>query len=286
MEKGIVRHELAASLHQQAWDAVLGVEPIKDQLVAWGAVAMSGGNIERSLTAVNRLATLQGPPGTGKTTLARSLAAPLGTVLDTTVTVIEIAGHEIMSGEHGRTQREAHRLISEVVPDLAGDAPTVLVIDEVESIAVVRGEVSLEANPVDVHRTTDAVITAVDLLADSCPQVVTLVTTNFPDLVDGALRSRSDITLTMPLPNQDAIEVILRSTLLAWGNEHHDLKRLADDPGLRRVAALLGNQGIDARQSRKFILVALTSDLAVASAPGSLTIEHMLTVAENWSTQA
>ncbi len=285
MEKGIVRHESAASLHQQAWDAVLGVEPIKDQLVAWAAVAMSAGNVDRSLTAVNRLATLQGPPGTGTTTLARSLAAPLGTVLNTTVTVIELAGHEIMSGEHGRTQREAHRLISEVVPDLAGEAPTVLIIDEVESIAVVRGDVSLEANPVDVHRTTDAVITAVDLLADRSPNVVTVVTTNFPDLVDGALRSRSDITLTMPLPDEEAIEVILRSTLLAWGDQHHDLKLLADDPGLRRVAALLGRAGVDARQTRKFILVALTADLDVATTPGSLTIQQMLTVAEDWSTQ-
>lgn len=286
MEKGIVRHEPATATHHQAWDAVLGVEPVKGQLVAWAAVAMSAGNITRSLTAVNRLATLQGPPGTGKTTLARNLAAPLGTLLEAPVTVIELAGHEIMSGEHGRTQREAHRLISEVVPDLAGEAPTVLVVDEVESIAVVRGDVSLEANPVDVHRTTDAVITAVDLLAESCPHVVTVVTTNFPDLVDGALRSRSDITLTMPLPNEDAIEVILRSTLLAWGEQHHELKRLADDPGLRRVAALLGKKGIDARQTRKFILIALTADIQIASTPGSLTIEHMLAVADDWSKQA
>lgn len=286
MIQGIVRHEPAAADHEQAWDAVLGVEPVKRQLLGWAAVAMSAGTINRSLTAVNRLATLQGPPGTGKTTLARSLAAPLSHLLEVPVTVVEVAGHDIMSGEHGRTQRATHQLISETVPDLAGEAPAVLVIDEVESIAVARGDISLETNPVDVHRTTDAVITAVDLLADLCPNVVTVVTTNFPDLVDGALRSRSDITLTMPLPNREVIEEILRSTLLAWGDQHPDLKLLADDPDLRDVAAVLGEAGIDARQARKFILQSLTADLTVAAVPGSLTIQQMLTVAKDWSPKA
>ncbi|MBW3575871.1 MAG: AAA family ATPase [Actinobacteria bacterium] len=140
-----------------------------------------------------RLYLIRGSPGTGKTTLARNLASPLGRVCGADVRAIEFAAHEAMSGEHGRTQREVHRVLTEVIPELAGYDYTVLVVDEVESLAIHRGSVSLEANPVDVHRTTDAVLTALDLLADLTPNVVTVVTTNFTDLVDAALPDSAPI---------------------------------------------------------------------------------------------
>ena len=181
-----------------------------------------------------------------------------------------------MSGEHGRTQREVHRVLTEVIPDLAAEGPTVLVLDEVEALAMHRGEVSLEANPVDVHRTTDAVITALDLLFDRCPHIVTVMTTNFPDLVDPALRSRSDITIAVPLPTSGAVEQILRSTLRAWGEEFPELKGVADAASITATAGALVASGIDARQSRKFVLDVLSADLVLASDPNQLTVTHLL----------
>lgn len=270
-ETGIVRNELAGERHASAWDNLLGLEAQKNQLLAWGALTLHAAQLDRTSTAVNRLAIVQGPPGTGKTTLARNLASPLGRVCGADVRVIEFAAHEAMSGEHGRTQREVHRVLTEVIPELAGDDLTVLVVDEVESLAIHRGSVSLEANPVDVHRTTDAVLTALDLLADLCPNVVTVVTTNFPDLVDAALRSRADVTITVPLPTPEAVAEILQSTLRAWAEQFPGLKAVVDDPAIRTVAKELSGSGIDARQTRKFVLDVLSSDLSTAADPGSLT---------------
>jgi AAA+ superfamily predicted ATPase len=223
---------------------------------------------------------VEGPPGTGKTTLARNLASPLGKVCSADVRVIEFAAHEAMSGEHGRTQRDVHRVLTEVIPELAGDDFTVLVVDEVESLAIHRGSVSLEANPVDVHRTTDAVLTALDLLADLCPNVVTVVTTNFPDLVDAALRSRADVTITVPLPAPEAIVEILQSTLRAWAERYPGLKAVVDDRAIGTVAKELSSSGTDARQTRKFVLDVLSSNLSTAADPGSLTARALLAAAQ------
>jgi len=278
-EVGIVRNELAGERHSSAWDNLLGLEAQKDQLTAWGALTLHAAHLDRTATAVNRLAVVEGPPGTGKTTLARNLASPLGKVCTADVRVIEFAAHEAMSGEHGRTQRDVHRVLTEVIPELAGDDFTVLVVDEVESLAIHRGSVSLQANPVDVHRTTDAVLTALDLLADLCPNVVTVVTTNFPDLVDAALRSRADVTITVPLPAPEAIIEILQSTLRAWAEQYPGLKAVVDDRSIRTVAKELSSSGTDARQTRKFVLDVLSSNLSTAADPGSLTAGALLAAA-------
>lgn len=274
---GIIRNEIADGRHADAWREVLGVDPQKNQLLSWAALSVSGATVDRTSTALNRLALLHGPPGTGKTTMGRSLAAPLSTVVGAQVRIIEFAAHEVMSGEHGRTQRDVHRVLTETVPDLAGDDVTVLIIDEIEALAVQRGAVSLEANPVDVHRTTDAAITALDILADEAPNVVTVATTNFTDLVDSALWSRADITIMVPKPNVDAVSAILESTLLGWASQHPALKELATDDGLlAAVAQHLVNADFDARQSRKFILDALSSDVETATNPESLAAGQLL----------
>src|SRR5206468_2940475 len=82
------------------------------------------------------------------------------------------------------------RLLTETIPEIAARRPHVIVlIDEVESFAVRRSTASFEANPVDVHRATDAVLLGVDEIAKNLPSVLFVTTTNFIEAVDEAFLS-------------------------------------------------------------------------------------------------
>ena len=61
-----------------------------------------------------------------------------------------------------------------------------MLLDEVETIVADRQRLSLEANPIDVHRATDAALAGVDALTRSHKNTLIIATTNFEDAVDRA----------------------------------------------------------------------------------------------------
>ncbi|CAI3794039.1 hypothetical protein GLGCALEP_00850 [Pseudomonas sp. MM221] len=95
--------------------------------------------------------------------------------------------------------------------------PTIVLLDEVETLAADRSKLSLSANPVDIHRATDAVLVQLDLLAESHKNLLFIATSNFPQAVDEAFTSRCDLVLEIPLPNREACGQILTSCLSDLG---------------------------------------------------------------------
>ena len=79
-----------------------------------------------------------------------------------------------------------------IATEHAANGPCVVLLDEVETLAADRQRLSLEANPIDVHRATDAALAGIDLLARRARNVLLLATTNFRAAVDRALLSRAD----------------------------------------------------------------------------------------------
>lgn len=146
------------------WDAIVVDGSVKERLLRGAALNLRlREKLAFETTALHGLVLLYGPPGTGKTTLARGLAHALTNITTgRKVRLIELDLHGIMSTEHGESQRAVTQLLTEHVPSLAEGMPTVVVLDEVESMAIARSEASLAANPADVHRATDAVIAALD----------------------------------------------------------------------------------------------------------------------------
>jgi pachytene checkpoint protein 2 len=260
-----------------AWEAIVGVDEIRDRLVNHALLAMTlRSQLPFTTTSLHGLLLMYGPPGTGKTTLARGLAHALcPLVTGGHVRLIGINPHGLMSAEHGQSQQRVYELLSEHIPTLADDGrPTVVVLDEVESMAGARSAASLEANPADVHRATDAVLMALDRNAQNATHILTVATSNFTEALDEAFRSRADVVVEVPVPDVAGALAILERTLNDFGTVYPRLKDLAQQPELLEVATSL--QGLDGRSLRKMVTEAFAHRRATVIDPGSLTAEDLL----------
>ena len=281
----VSRVEILSSGHQGRWWEVLVLDQgIKDRLMHQALLSLSiRQRLPFEVTALHGLITLYGPPGAGKTTLARGLAGELAEyVAGNRVRLIEVNPHGLMSAEHGLSQQRVTELLAEYVPYLADDGmPTIVLLDEVESMTVSRSAASLSANPADVHRATDAVLTALDDNAARHPHLLAVATSNFTDTLDSAFLSRSDTAILVPMPTVPAVAQILALTLRAFAALDPALGQLAESAPLMRIAALL--DGVDGRQARKFITEAMSRRLETVLNPGVLTGADLIEAAEDWA---
>jgi transitional endoplasmic reticulum ATPase len=140
---------------------------------------------------------LSGPPGTGKTMLAKALAT------ESEAAFLAINGPEILSKWRGESEANLRRVFEEA----RAQAPSVVLIDEIDAIAPDRSRVQHNHEAVLVSQ----LLTVLDGLADR-GRVVVVATTNRPELVDSAVRrpGRLDLMLEIGLPDAAARADILR----------------------------------------------------------------------------
>jgi pachytene checkpoint protein 2 len=277
-------HALPADHHDGPWDHILVPAGTKERLLNQALLTLVHGRALATLAGLpHGLIVLAGPPGTGKTTLARGLAqtaaralAPIGAT-----TYVEIDPHAFPSEMLGESQRNITRLMTDTLPELAARRPhTVVLIDEVESFAVRRSSASFATNPVDVHRATDALLAGIDSVAAQHPRVLFVTTTNFPDAVDEAFLSRSDLVLRLDLPDVDTIAAILAHALRELAAIWPGVLPLTRDEGMHaKLAARC--EGWDGRRVRKLVLAALAQRREVARDPGKLTADDLLAAVED-----
>lgn len=258
------------------WEAIVVPPIVKDRLLRSALLSLTlRPKLSFEKTALHGLAVLYGPPGTGKTTLARGLASQLAPLTASkTARFIEVNPHGLMSAEHGQSQRKVAELLGDHIPRLADDGlPTVVLLDEVESMAVARSEASLSANPADVHRATDAVLTALDANATGAPNLFIVATSNFTQALDAAFLSRADVAIEVPAPDKNGALAILQQTLTGLSEAYPPLATLAKDAGLKRVATKLA--GTDGRRIRKAVMEAMLNRLETVIDPGELTLKDL-----------
>jgi transitional endoplasmic reticulum ATPase len=132
---------------------------------------------------------LYGPPGTGKTLLAKAVAN------ETNANFFSIGGPEIMSKFYG----ESEERLRETFKQAQESAPSIIFIDEIDSIAPKREEVSGDVE----KRVVSQLLTLMDGL-ESRGKVVVIGATNRPDALDPALRrpGRFDREIEIGIPDQ------------------------------------------------------------------------------------
>lgn len=159
---------------------------------------------------------LHGPPGTGKTLLARAVAN------ESDAKFFTIAGPEIMGKYYG----ESEQRLRDIFTEAQTEAPSIIFIDEIDSIAPKRegaGEVE--------RRVVSQLLTLMDGI-EPRQNLIVIAATNRPDDIDEALRrpGRFDREIPMGVPDQTG-----RREVIAI---HTRGMPLADDVNLEELASL------------------------------------------------
>ncbi|AGK61426.1 AAA family ATPase, CDC48 subfamily [Archaeoglobus sulfaticallidus PM70-1] len=168
---------------------------------------------------------LYGPPGTGKTLIAKAVANEVDAHF------ITLSGPEIMSKYYG----ESEQRLREIFEEAKENTPAIIFIDEIDSIAPKREEVTGE-----VERRVVAQLLALMDGLESRGEVIVIAATNRPDAIDPALRrpGRFDREIEIGVPDRDGRLEILQI--------HTRSMPLADDVNLEELADLtVGFVGAD-----------------------------------------
>ena len=139
---------------------------------------------------------LYGPPGTGKTLLAKAVAG------ETNSHFISLSGPEIMAKHYG----ESEERLRDIFKQAEENAPSIIFIDEIDSIAPKREEVTGELE----KRIVSQLLTLMDGMK-SRGKVVVIAATNRPDSIDPALRrpGRFDREFEIGIPDEAGRREIL-----------------------------------------------------------------------------
>ena len=161
---------------------------------------------------------LHGPPGCGKTLIARAVAN------ETDAYFVHISGPEVMGKFYG----ESEARLRSVFEEGSSNAPSIVFIDEIDSIAPKREEMGSERQ---VERRVVAQLLALMDGLESRGQVIVIGATNIPNTLDPALRrpGRFDREICIGIPDKkgrlEILDIYTRGMPLA---KDVDLKKLAE----------------------------------------------------------
>jgi transitional endoplasmic reticulum ATPase len=160
---------------------------------------------------------LYGPPGTGKTLLAKAVAN------ESNAHFISISGPEIMSKFYG----ESEARLREIFKEAREKSPSIIFVDEIDSIAPKREEVTGEVE----RRVVSQMLSLMDGL-EARGKVIVISATNRPNAIDPALRrpGRFDREIEIKVPDKKG-----RKDILAI---HTRNMPLADDVNIDKVASV------------------------------------------------
>jgi transitional endoplasmic reticulum ATPase len=236
--------EIYIEVPEVRWSDIGGLDEVKQQLrevVEWPLKYPE--SFKRLGIEPPKGVLLYGPPGCGKTLLAKAVATESG------ANFIAIKGPEIMSKWVG----ESEKAIREIFKKARIYAPSVVFLDEIDSIAPIRGVLE------DTHvteRVVSQLLTELDSI-EKLRNVAIIAATNRPDLVDPALLrpGRFDRVIYVPPPDRRARLEILKV--------HTRKVPLASDVDLEKLAELTeGYSGADLEALvREAALVALRENL-------------------------
>ena len=226
--------EIYLEIPEVSWEDVGGLNEVKERLkesIEWPLTKPElfehfGINPPRGIV-------LFGAPGTGKTLLAKAIAS------EAKANFITIKGPELISKWVGQSEKA----IREVFKKAKQSAPSIIFLDEFESIASMRRSNSGDGSDV-MNRVVNQLLSSMDGV-ESMEGVIVVAATNRPEMIDPALlrSGRFERVLHIPPPDNDSIKAILKIQLTNYTG--------ADIEAVCRESALIAMRAGKKSVSRK-----------------------------------
>ena len=202
---------------------------------------------------------LYGPPGTGKTLLARAVAR------HSECTFIRISGSELVQKYIG----EGSRMVRDVFSMARNHAPSIIFMDEIDSIGSSRGNGGNVTGDSEVQRTMLELLNQLDGF-DGNKKIKVLMATNRIDVLDPALirPGRIDRKIRVPNPNTEGrlsiIKIHLRKIKTQIGIDLWEIaKNLKGSTGAD-IKSVCMEAGIFAIRNSRFILTKEDFNLSIS----------------------
>lgn len=181
------------SVPRVSWDDVILNEGTKTELKKITTFISNYKSMRHKYTVPLKGMILHGDPGTGKTLIARAIAS------NADCAFYHLKLSDIVDKYVGETEKK----LAEVYRQAAETAPSVVFIDEADSLFERR----------DTSRNSDAVnqiLQEIDGFQQHYDVVFTIMATNHPEKIDEAIKSRLSYSLHIPKPDKEAREKLIR----------------------------------------------------------------------------
>eukprot|EP00667_Euglena_gracilis_P012182 EG_transcript_12493 len=190
------------------WDDVAGLQVAKDALREAVILPLQYPQLFLGNRRPWKGILLYGPPGTGKSYLAKAVAT------ESSATFFSISSSDLLSKWLG----ESEKLVRNLFEMARESAPSIVFIDEIDSLCSARGEGDSDATR---RVKTEFLVQMQGVGHGNEEQVLVLAATNIPWNLDSGIRRRFERRIYIPLPDPEARALMFK---LHLGDTPHELR--------------------------------------------------------------
>ena len=198
------------NLHD-CWEKIIIPASTKDFLMNYAKAIESMDDISPIVSSLHKSILFYGDTGTGKSTSARGYAnqiiEKIWSEKEANLFILEV--HALFSEWEGRSPKELAQAF-DLVEFAARHKPTILIVDEIESIAYQRSGMIQSGDPTDLIRVVNTLLRKMDELRNM-RRVLLIGTSNFSKVIDEAMWDRFDLKIEFKRPGRSGRSLILQN---------------------------------------------------------------------------